>query len=279
LPESKSVPDLQSQAPRRAVSVHLNYILGHLPLNERFAAARGLGFSAVEFPFPYATPAAQYRDWLQENGLTQISIGAPACDYQAGAPGFSLSLGLKSMFDRSLDTAIAYAKVIDCRSVHVFAGGRPADMDEDAIFDTYAQNLNTVRSRLRAEGLNLVVEAINATDFKGYFMNRLDRFLALTDRIGGEGLGLVLDLYHAAVNHEDPVAFLLANPGLIRHIQLADFPGRHEPGTGAVDFDALFAAIASSGYTGSLGLEYVPTRPISDGVPLADLLFGHLSPA
>lgn len=257
----------------RRISVHLGYILGHLPLAERFTVARGLGFSAVEFPFPYATPINQYRDWLRENDLAQISIGAPACDYRNGAPGYSMDPALKGDFDRALDTAIAYALGIGCPLVHVFAGGRPPDISEDAIFDTYARNLEEARRRLRGECLGLVVEVINDTDFAGYFLNRIGRFLALVDRIGSEDLGLVLDLYHAAVNGEDAVAFLRAHPSLVRHVQLADFPDRHEPGTGAVDFLPLFEAIRSSGYVGSIGLEYVPTRPIASAVPLADLLF------
>jgi hydroxypyruvate isomerase len=267
------LPGPQHPIPPRRISVHLGYILGHLPLADRFVTAQRLGFSAVEYPFPYATPAGQYRDWLHAQDLTQISIGAPACDYRNGAPGYSMDPALKGDFDRALDTAIAFAKTINCPAVHVFAGGRPAGLAEEAIFDTYARNLDEARRRLRDEGLSLVVEAINDTDFTGYFLNRIDRFLALVDRIGAADLGLVLDLYHAAVNGEDAVAFLRAHPGLVRHIQLADVPGRHEPGTGAMDFAALFDAIQTSGYAGSIGLEYVPTRPITDAVPLGDLLF------
>lgn len=261
----------------RRISVHLGYILGDLPLADRFRVAHDLGFSAVEYPFPYDTPAPQYRNWLQEHGLQQISVGALACDYRVGAPGFSLDPALKGDFDRALDTAISYSKVIGCPAVHIFAGGRPPGMAEDAIFDTYVGNLDEARHRLQAEGLRLVIEAINATDFQGYFLNRIDRFMMLVERIGGQGIGLVLDLYHAAMNQEDAVDFLLAHPGLVHHIQLADFPGRHEPGTGKLDFPALFKAITASGYSGSLGLEYVPSRPVSEGVPLADLLFGNAS--
>ncbi|MFN8682405.1 hydroxypyruvate isomerase family protein [Paracoccus sp. P2] len=258
----------------RLVSVHLNYILGDLPLEQRFVVARDLGFSAVEFPFPYETPARRYRRWLDGNGLSQVSIGAPACDYRIGAPGFSLTPKLRGEFDRALDSAIAYATEIGCRSVHVFAGGRPEDMSEEAIFDTYCANMEAAKSRLSREGLQLVVESINAVDFKGYFMNRLDRFLALADRIGGDGLGLVLDVYHAAVSGDDALDFLVRRPDLVAHVQLADFPGRHEPGTAGIDFEMFFAAMEASGYRGSVGLEYVPTRPIADGVPMTDRLFG-----
>jgi len=259
-------------SPERLVSVHLTYILGDLPLAERFAAARALGFNAVELPFPYATPARDYRRWLHDNGLQQVSVGAPACDYRTGQPGFSMTPALKGEFDRALDTAIAYALEIGCGNVHVFAGGRPEGMDETQILDTYCRNIGEARDRLRAEGLRLVIEAINATDFQGYFLNRLDRFLAVVEQVGADGIGVVLDLYHAAVNGEDARAFLRRHAGLVAHVQLADFPGRHEPGTGTIDFAALFATMEAAGYRGSVGLEYVPTRPIAAGVPLSGWL-------
>ncbi len=261
----------------RLISVHLTYILGDLPLGERFAAARALGFNAVEMPFPYATPAADYGRWLRDNGLAQISVGAPACDYKSGQPGFSMSSALKGEFDRSLDTAIAYAKEIGCGNVHVFAGGRPEGVHEQRIFDTYCRNIDEARIRLGSEGLRLVVEAINAIDFPGYFINRLDRILTVIEQIGADGIGVVLDLYHAAINGENALDFLTRHVDLVAHVQLADFPGRHEPGTGEIDFAAIFSAMDHCDYRGSVGLEYVPTRPIAAGVPLASQLFGRIA--
>lgn len=260
-------------APFETVSVHLNYILGHLPLAERFAVARELGFNAVELPFPYETPARQYGKWLRDHGLQQISIGAPACDYKSGQPGYSMLPALKGQFDAALETAMLYADEIGCANVHVFAGGRPEGLSEGEIFDIYCDNIDEARTRLLAAGKRLVIEAINAADFRGYFMNRLDRIQKVVEVIGGENVGVVLDLYHAGVNGEDAAAFLAAQPSLVAHVQLADLPGRHEPGTGTIDFRAFFAVMRASGYQGSVGLEYVPTRSITQGVPLADLLF------
>src|SRR5918996_3118601 len=117
------------------VSVHLSYILGSLPLAERFAAARKLGFQAVEFPFPYLVPAQQYARLLAENGLVQVSIGAPTSDYKAGMPGYSVTPALKSLFDDSITTAIDYAKAIGCSLVHVFAGPRAPDVPADVAFE------------------------------------------------------------------------------------------------------------------------------------------------
>src|SRR5258706_172973 len=120
-------------------SVHLTYVLGTLPFEERFAAAKKLGFKAVEFPFPYSVPAEDYARLLAEHGLTQISIGAPAADYKAGMPAYSLTPALKSEFDKSIDTVIQYAKAIGRPHVHVFAGSRAPDVSEDLAFETYCR--------------------------------------------------------------------------------------------------------------------------------------------
>jgi hydroxypyruvate isomerase len=264
---------MKPQKISRLVSVHLDYILGDLELSKRFPTARALGFNAVEFPFPYQVPASLYRSLLDDNGLAQISIGAPAANYKSGQPGYSMVASLRDDFDRSLDVALAYAHEIGCKNIHIFAGGRPQGVEEKRIFDTYCSNIDRARNAFKAEGFRLVIEAINSTDFSGYYMDRLDRFLAVAQTIGSEGIGLILDFYHAHMNGEDARCFLTSHTDLVAHIQLADFPGRHEPGSGNIDFDTVFKAIDAADYSGSIGLEYIPTRPIGRGVPLAKHLF------
>lgn len=250
-------------------SVHLSYILGTLPLEERFVAARKMGFSAVEFPFPYEMEAQQYARLLKENGLRQISIGAPACNYRAGEPGFSITPSMKEQFDRSIDTVIPYAKAIDCRSVHIFSGAKSPDVSDELAFDTYCERIAEAHDRLQAEGLGVVIEPVNSIDFKGYFFNRLDLVLRVLERVKRDNVKIILDVYHAHVHGEDPTAFLARHADKVAHIQLADYPGRHEPGSATIDFARFFETLHSSGYTGSIGLEYVPTRPIFEGIPLA----------
>lgn len=255
-------------------SIHLSYVLGTLPLRDRFATAKRLGFDAVEYPFPYHLSARTYARLLEDNGLRQISIGAPASDYKNGAPGFSLTPALQSQFDRSIDTAIEYAKAIRCRNVHVFAGPKASDVSFELAFETYCLNLGQAFDRLRQEDLNLVIEAINSVEFPGYFIDRLDRALAAVEHTGCEGIGVILDIYHAYMNKEDPIGFIRSHFERVAHIQLADYPGRHEPGTGNIDFNALFRSVHEIGYAGSIGLEYIPTRTVLKGVPLSDFLFG-----
>jgi hydroxypyruvate isomerase len=254
------------------VSVHLSYILGSLPLNERFAAARKLGFQAVEFPFPYSVPAQEYARLLAENDLVQVSIGAPTSDYKAGMPGYSVTPALKRAFDDSITTVIDYAKVIGCSLVHVFAGPRAPDVTAELALETYCRNLQEAYDRLHTEGLSLAIEPVNSTDFKGYFLDRIDFALAAIARAERPDIKIILDIYHAHVNREDPIAVLRAHGRRVAHIQIADYPGRHEPGTGTLDFGILFQTLHATNYSGSVGLEYIPTRSIFDGVPLSSEL-------
>lgn len=253
-------------------SVHLDYILGSLPLADRFSAAAQLGFNSIEWPFPYSCAAHEHAALLQDNGLTQISLGAPACNYRAGEPGFSITPGLEDRFDRSIDTAIERATIIGCGNVHVFAGPKSADVSDELALDLYCHNLQTAHDRLAQHGLRMVIEAINAWDFFGYFMNRLDKVEAAIRLMQRPQTGVILDVYHAAKNGEDPTELLRRNPSCVAHVQLADYPGRHEPGTGEFDFDAFLKVLAEVDYHGSIGLEYIPTRPILDGVPLWESL-------
>jgi hydroxypyruvate isomerase len=259
-------------------SIHLSYILGDLQFNERFPAARRLGFNAVEYPFPYEVEPDRYAALLGDNGLRQISIGAPACNYKAGEPGFSLTPSLKSEFDRSIDTVIGYAKTIGCTNVHVFAGPRADDVSKELAFETYCNRVAEAHDRLQAEGLNVVIEAVNSKDFKGYFIDHLGILLRALELIDRPNAKIIMDVYHAHVNGEDPIDFIENYSDRIAHIQLADYPGRHEPGTGNIDFKKIFETLRKVQYSGSIGLEYVPTRPVFEAVPLAKEL-GLIAPA
>ena len=250
-------------------SIHLSYILRDLQFDERFSAARQLGFNAVEYPFPYEVEPDRYAALLRGNGLRQISIGAPACDYKAGEPGFSLTPSLKSEFNRSIDTVIGYAKTIGCTNVHVFAGPRAHDVSRELAFETYCNRIAEAHDKLQAEGLDVVIEAVNSKDFKGYFIDHLGILLRALELIDRPNAKIIMDVYHAHVNGEDPIDFIENHSDRIAHIQLADYPGRHEPGTGKIDFKKIFETLRNVQYAGSIGLEYVPTRPVFEAVPLA----------
>lgn len=245
-------------------SIHLGYVLGSLPVPERFIRARALGFRAVEIPFPYDTPAADYAAHLRGSGLQQISIGAPTTDYRKGVPGLAIDPALRDDFVRSLDTAIAYAGVIGAPAIHVFSGSRNPALSDAAMAATYRENIALAAETLGGAGIATLIEPINSIDFPGYWLDSIATARQVMDDIASPNIGLIFDIYHARMMGRDPAAEFAAVHDRVRHVQFADFPGRHEPGSGTLDFAATIAAMRTAGYAGSAGLEYIPTRAVDE---------------
>jgi hydroxypyruvate isomerase len=253
-------------------SIHLGYVLGSLPFPDRFARARELGFHAVEIPFPYATSAEDYASLLGRNGLSQISIGAPTSDYRAGETGLAVDHREHAAFLRSLEQAALYAKRIGCPAVHVFSGCTSRDLSPASMDETFCENLALAADFFAREGIITLVEPINSLDFPGYYLNSIEKALEIMAKIGSEKIWLIFDIYHLSMMGIDPVEALRNTYKKVHHIQFADFPGRHEPGSGSLDLDAIIGAMRSTGYGGSAGLEYIPTRPATEPLKLPPIL-------
>ncbi len=226
------------------LSAHIGYLYTELPLAGRLAAAAADGFTAVEHPEPWGIPAAEMRARCADLGLAfaQLSSGMG----EAGEKGLAALPGREEAFRRDVLRALDYAEEIGCPYLHPMAGlGGEAE--------TYRRNLDWA---LRAaEGrLRLLVEAIT---LPGYHMARLDQALALRAGLG-PGVTLLFDSYHAAVLGEDAAGWIAAHGESIGHVHIADHPGRHQPGSGVLDFGALRAALSATGYSGAIGFEYVP---------------------
>jgi hydroxypyruvate isomerase len=242
-------------------------VLGSLPFAQRFARAAELGFRAVEMPFPYSVEAGEYAALIDRHGLRQISIGAQTTDYRKGEPGLAVDPGRRAEFMASLEEAAAYAKRISCPAVHVFSGCRVPGLSGEAMQETYCENLARAAAFFSHEGIATFIEPINAIDFPGYFLDSLDGALRCIDTIGAADIRLIFDAYHMAMMGEDPAKAFRRAHSLVGHVQFADHPGRHEPGSGRLDFAAIVSAMRELGYRGSAGLEYIPTRPATE--PLA----------
>jgi hydroxypyruvate isomerase len=253
-------------------SVHLGYVLGSLPFPQRFARARELGFRAVEIPFPYIMDAGDYAGHLARHGLQQISIGAPTTDYRKGETGLAVDPCQRAAFRASLEEAARYAKRISCPCVHVFSGCAGAHLTGKTMRETYCENLSYAAAFLAAEGITTLIEPINSKDFPLYFLDSLDEARRIIGEIGSRHIRLIFDIYHLTVMGDDPVQKLIEAHRLVEHVQFADYPGRHEPGTGRLDFAAIVDAIREHDYGGSAGLEYIPTRDVSEPLSLPPAL-------
>lgn len=223
---------------------------------ERFAAAASDGFQAVEIQFPYDTPAADIHRELDKHQLECVLINVPAGDLMTGGAGLACVSGQEQAFEDALQQCLEYVRVLKPQYVNVLAG-RAAPEEREAALQVLQSNLMKASRLLGPEGVQVTLEAINTFDMPDFLITNFRDMQAVIDACP-EKIAMQFDIYHMARMGE-PVAALLVDFGAaIGHIQFADVPGRHEPGTGELDFQSLWAAAEMSGYQGWYGAEYRP---------------------
>ena len=242
---------------------NLSMMFNEVGFLDRFAAAAAAGFTAVEFLFPYEHPPAVLRQKLDANGLTQVLFNAPPGDWSAGERGLACLPGRQREFRDGLQKALDYADALGCKQVHCMAGLMPAGVSPLTLSSLYAANLAWAAEQAQRAGVMLVIEPINHRDMPGYFLNTTEQGAAVIEAIGRERLGLQFDLYHCQISEGDLTRRMARLLPLIRHMQIADVPDRHEPGSGEIGWEYVFARIDALGYGGWVGCEY---RPAGDTV-------------
>lgn len=239
------------------LAANLSLLWADRPLEQRFAAARAAGFAAVEIQFPYALPVDTLADLLAQHRLRLVLINAPAGDLMDGGDGLACVPGREGEFARALDAACDYAHRLSVPTVNVLAGRLPPGVEREAALATLTANLTLAAQRLENVGARCAFEAINRVDMPRFLVATPDEQLALLARVDHANLALQFDAYHAARMGLDPCAQLERCLPHTGHIQFADAPGRGAPGSGELDFAALFRLIAQSGYAGWCGAEYL----------------------
>ncbi|MBT3361038.1 MAG: hydroxypyruvate isomerase [Rhodospirillales bacterium] len=233
---------------------------------DRFAAAAGCGFKGVEFLFPYAFDKDELAGKLQANGLQQALFNMPPGNWDAGERGLACLPDRVGEFQDGVGKAIEYAKVLKSPLLHAMAGLKPEGADEDKLRQTYVENLKFAAAEGGKAGITLIIEPINFRDMPGFFLNYSAQALEIIAEIGAENLKLQYDIYHMQRMEGELANTIAANIGSIAHMQLADTPGRHEPGTGEINYSFLFDAIDAAGYKGWIGCEYVPAAGTEAGL-------------
>lgn len=232
----------------------------------RFDAAAAAGFQGVEYLFPYDYPAEQIKEKLDANKLTQVLFNLPAGDWAAGERGIACHPDRVEEFRQGVDQAIAYAKVLGNTQVNCLSGIQPADVDTATARKTLVENLRYAAPKLAQAGIKLVIEAINTRDIPGFFLSSTAQAQDIRAAVGSDNLELQYDIYHMQIMEGDLTPTMSANMADIGHIQLADNPGRHEPGTGEINYHFLFNFIDSSDYDGWVGCEYKPATTTEAGL-------------
>ena len=246
-------------------AANLSFLFTEVPFEERFALAAAAGFTGVEYLFPYDWPQAEIQGWLGQAGLKQVLFNLPPGNWAAGDRGMACIPGREAEFAESVELALDYARALHCPRVHCMAGLRPAGAEESAIEACYIANVRRAADRLAMAGITVLIEPINSRiDMPGYWLDDVERGFSLLARVDRENVKLQLDLYHAQIIQGDLARTLATHLDEIGHIQIADNPGRHQPGTGEIHFPYLFERLDALGYGGWVGCEYRPTGATSD---------------
>lgn len=237
-------------------SANLSLLYRELPLIERLAAARSDGFEAAEIQVPYEIASSELARAAADAGLPIILINAPMGP-EPRAPGMACRPEHRNAFRAALGRAAEYAAALGTPSINVLAG-RAAAQEHETCIAQLIEHLTLAAEIFAPVGARALLEVVNPLDAPEYCVPSFDlaaHVLARTD----PRVRLQFDVYHAARLGLAPAAAFLAARASVGHVQFADCPGRHEPGTGELPFGEIFSAIARSGYAGWVGAEYHPS--------------------
>lgn len=248
------------------LAANLTMLFNELPFLDRFEAAAKAGFSAVEFLFPYEYPPAELRARLQGNGLKLVLHNLPPGDWGKGERGIGCHPDRVAEFRNGVDRAIEYATQLGAPQLNCLAGIAPKGVAGQTLRATFVENLRYSAEKLKRAGIKLLIEPINAFDIPGFYLNRSAQALELIAEVGSDNLYLQYDIYHAQRTEGELANTIKANLGKIAHMQLADNPGRNEPGTGEINYRFLFGWIDRLGYDGWIGCEYRPATTTEAGL-------------
>ena len=247
-------------------AANLTMLFNEVDFLDRFAAASRAGFRGVEYLFPYAYDPKVLAAKLAENGLEQVLHNLPAGDWAKGERGNACLPERVGEFREGVAKAIQYAKALGCRQVNCLAGIPPADADPRRVRATFVENLRFAAGELGAEGIRLLVEPINTRDMPGFYLRRTEQALELISDAGSSNVYLQYDVYHMQIMEGDLVPTIERNLAHIAHVQIADNPGRNEPGTGEINYPFLFERLDAMGYGGWIGCEYKPRAGTVQGL-------------
>ncbi len=255
-------------------AANLTMLFNEVPFMDRFEAAAQAGFKGVEFLFPYAFDKDALAERLHKHGLTQVLHNLPAGNWEAGERGIACHPDRVGEFQEGVGRAIEYATTLGCRQLNCLAGVAPAGVSADELRSTFIDNLRFASAKLKAAGIRLLIEPINTYDIPGFHLNRTAQAIDIIDAVGSDNLFVQYDIYHAQRMEGELANTIASHLARIAHMQLADNPGRNEPGTGEINYAWLFRHIDKLGYDGWIGCEYKPAAGTVEGLGWIDKLAG-----
>ena len=263
-------------------AANLTMMFDEVGFLDRFAAAADAGFAGVEYLFPYDHDRQQLRQLLDEHRLVQVLHNLPAGNWAAGERGIACHPDRTAEFAAGVNQAIEYADALGCTQVNCLAGVVPAGVDVAEARATFVSNLGLAARRFESARIKLLIEPINTRDIPGFFLCRNQQAVEIIKAVASENLFVQYDVYHMQIMEGDLAATFERHRPLIAHVQIADPPARHEPGTGEINFPFLFGRMDSLGYAGWIGCEYKPAGRTIEGLgwmrPYSRILDGPVVP-
>lgn len=257
------MPAMPARAPQ--FSANLSFLFAEDDFLDRFGAAARAGFTGVEFHFPYEIDKAVLAEVVLTSGVEVVLFNLPAGNWAAGERGIACLAERKAEFQDGVGRAIEYAEALGCTRLNCLAG-IPAGCSQGMAVDTLIDNLKFASAVTQRAGIQLTMEPLNAQDNPGFLITTTAQAMQVIDAVGSKNLFLQYDVYHAQVMEGNLTRTLETLLLRIGHIQIADNPGRHEPGTGEIRFDFLFARLQQLGYAGWIGCEYRPSIDTLDSL-------------
>ncbi|HAC18567.1 MAG TPA: hydroxypyruvate isomerase [Dehalococcoidia bacterium] len=247
-------------------AANLTMMFNEVEFLDRFEAAARAGFKGVEYLFPYDYDKGQLVELLSKHGLAQVLHNLPAGDWDAGERGIACHPDRVGEFQDGVGKAVEYATMLNCPMVNCLAGIAPKSVASDRIHATLLDNLKFAASKLGEAGVQLLIEPINTIDIPGFYITGTQQGRSIINDTGSLNLFLQQDIYHMQIMEGDLARTIESNLDVIRHMQLADNPGRNEPGTGEINYPFLFGFIDNIDYEGWIGCEYRPAGDTIEGL-------------
>ena len=247
-------------------AANLTLMFQEVPFLDRFEAAARAGFRAVEFLFPYAWPAHEIAQRLEQHHLALVVFNLPPGDWDAGERGLAIFPERRGEFQAALGLGLQYAELLGASQLHVMAGVLPQHEDPAPARRAYIDNLREAARLAAARDLTLLIEPLNARDMPGYFLRTCAQAADVIADVGSDHVRLQFDVYNTQITEGDIATRLEEHFGLISHIQIAGVPDRHEPDEGEVNYPWLFRLLDAWGYSGYVGCEYRPRGDTRDGL-------------
>ena len=247
-------------------AANLTMLFNEVPFLERFEKANKAGFKAVEFLFPYPFAATEIKQKLDQNQLKLVLHNLPAGDWDAGERGIACLPDRQAEFREGVSKAIEYAKALGVNQLNCLAGKAPAGADQKTLHSTFVENLRYAAQELKKANIRLLIEPINTFDIPGFFLNTTKQATHILEEVASDNLFVQYDIYHAQRMEGELANTIEKNLAKIGHIQLADNPGRNEPGTGEINYAYLFKFLDRIGYQGWIGCEYKPATSTEAGL-------------